>query len=73
MNSIETSNVEAVQEVVTYQNGDKPIILIIEDNYDINHYIASELSDRFNVTSCMSGESGLEIALKTPQTSSLVM
>ena len=64
MNSIETSNVEAVQEVVTYQNGDKPIILIIEDNYDINHYIASELSDRFNVTSCMSGESGLEIAFK---------
>ena len=36
MNSIETTNVEAIQEVVTYQNGDKPIILIIEDNYE--HY-----------------------------------
>lgn len=52
------------EEIVTYENGDKPLLLIIEDNFEINHYIASEMSKSYNVVSCLNGKSGLKVAQK---------
>jgi DNA-binding response OmpR family regulator/nitrogen-specific signal transduction histidine kinase len=50
------------EEVISYENGDKPQLLIIEDNIEINHYIASELSDNYAIISCVNGTKGLEVA-----------
>ena len=53
---------ETLQEVISYENSDKPVLLIIEDNLEINHYIASELSDSYAVISCVNGSKGLKVA-----------
>ena len=53
---------ETLQEVISYENSDKPVLLIIEDNLEINHYIASELSDSYSVISCVNGSKGLKVA-----------
>jgi signal transduction histidine kinase/DNA-binding response OmpR family regulator len=50
------------EEVISYKNGDKPQLLIIEDNIEINHYIASELSEEYAIISCVNGTKGLEVA-----------
>jgi DNA-binding response OmpR family regulator len=50
------------QEVVFYKNDKKPLLLIIEDNIEINHYIASELSEDYAIISCVNGSKGLELA-----------
>jgi signal transduction histidine kinase/DNA-binding response OmpR family regulator/ligand-binding sensor domain-containing protein len=52
----------SLKEVISYENGDKPVLLIIEDNLEINHYIASELSDNYTIISCVNGIKGLEVA-----------
>jgi DNA-binding response OmpR family regulator len=38
------------------------VLLIIEDNIEINHYIASELSEDYAIISCVNGSKGLELA-----------
>ncbi len=50
------------EAVISYENGNKPVLLIIEDNIEINHYIASELSDEYAIISCVNGSKGLEVA-----------
>jgi signal transduction histidine kinase/ligand-binding sensor domain-containing protein/DNA-binding response OmpR family regulator len=50
------------EAVISYENGNKPMLLIIEDNIEINHYIASELSDEYAIISCVNGSKGLEVA-----------
>lgn len=50
------------QEVIFYENDNKPVLLIIEDNIEINHYIASELSEEYAIISCVNGSKGLELA-----------
>lgn len=58
------NNNNTTDEVVAFENGDKPILLIIEDNLDINHYIASEFSDNYTIISCMNGTKGMEVAFE---------
>ncbi|MDG1760539.1 MAG: two-component regulator propeller domain-containing protein [Flavobacteriaceae bacterium] len=59
---IPAQEVEPKYEIVSYENSDKPTLLIIEDNLEINHYIATELSDKYAVISCIEGSKGLEVA-----------
>jgi DNA-binding response OmpR family regulator len=54
------------QEVIFYKNDNKPLLLIIEDNIEINHYIASELSEDYAIISCVNGSKGLELANEKP-------
>ena len=63
--NINTSNQD--NNVEEYKNGDKPVLLVIEDNIEINHYLSSELSAFYTIISTMNGVKGLEVALeKTP-------
>ena len=41
-----------------------PLVLAIEDNNDIREYIASSLSDGYQVITAINGKEGLELALK---------
>lgn len=59
---IPTPEENTSSEIVSYENNDKPLLLIIEDNIEINHYIASELSDNYAIISCENGNKGLEVA-----------
>ncbi len=41
-----------------------PIILLVEDNYDLRQYMKRELADQFAILEASNGEEGLEIAFK---------
>lgn len=43
-------------------NGEKPILLVIEDNEDIKNYVADSLSDIYDVRTADNGKIGLQIA-----------
>lgn len=43
---------------------DSPLLLILEDNRDVLHYITSSLSSHFRIESCPDGQTGIEQALK---------
>ena len=49
---------------IEYKNGDKPVVLIIEDNTEINHFIAAELSPFFTIIGSTDAIKGLEIAYR---------
>jgi signal transduction histidine kinase/DNA-binding response OmpR family regulator/streptogramin lyase len=59
---IETVHNDEKSGYIEYKNGDKPVVLIIEDNTDINHYIAAELNPFFSVIGSIDAIKGLEIA-----------
>ena len=59
-----TNILKKQNDVMEYKNGDKPVLLIIEDNPEINHYLASELSPYYTTISSMDGKKGLEIAFE---------
>lgn len=46
------------------QTDDKPIVLVVEDDKDIQQYIASSLSDEFNVVCASNGREGLAVTLE---------
>ena len=41
----------------------KPVLLVVEDNFDLRTYISRMLSDKYKVTEAESGEKGLQMAL----------
>lgn len=45
-------------------DSDKPIILVIEDNADLNQVLVSHLSKKHNVISAFDGRAGLSLALE---------
>lgn len=45
-------------------NGNKPILLVVEDNPDIREYVAGSFSDSFDVRTADNGKQGMELALK---------
>ncbi len=46
----------------TEKNGNKTIILVVEDNYDMREYIKESLSDTYAVEEAVNGEQGIRIA-----------
>ncbi|MBT8387047.1 MAG: response regulator, partial [Ignavibacteria bacterium] len=44
--------------------GDKPLLLIVEDNPDVRKYIISHLEDDYGIQDAVDGEDGLQEALK---------
>ncbi|MFT4929532.1 MAG: signal transduction histidine kinase/DNA-binding response OmpR family regulator, partial [Phenylobacterium sp.] len=49
-------------EIIAVIDTDRPSLLVIEDNYDMRHYITSCLVDTFDVTVAVDGEQGVEKA-----------
>ncbi|MGQ1910313.1 hybrid sensor histidine kinase/response regulator transcription factor [Marinifilum sp. RC60d5] len=45
-------------------NNDKPLVLIVEDNYDVQSLIKSNLEDKFNCIQGFNGKEGLELCKK---------
>lgn len=47
-----------------FQEGDKPMLLVIEDTDELRHYVADLLHDEFQVIQASNGEDGLKAALE---------
>jgi signal transduction histidine kinase len=45
---------------------ERPLVLVVEDNPDLNHFISETLSGEFGIVSARDGQEGLEKALATP-------
>ena len=43
---------------------DAPLVLVVEDNPEMNHYVAAGLSDRFRVATAFDGRAGIDKALE---------
>lgn len=43
-------------------DGGKPIVLVVEDNKDVRHYITTLLNDKYCVIAASNGQEGLEMA-----------
>ncbi len=48
----------------TFSNDEKPILLFVEDNEELRHYVKKQLRDLYNVITAADGSHGLEIAQK---------
>ncbi len=65
--TISQADVEAELEVIETEKefgDDKPLLLVIDDNKDIQQLISGLLSDRFNVITASDGSEGLRRAVK---------
>lgn len=47
-----------------YAQGEEPVLLIVEDDPDIRHYITDAFSSSFKITEAVDGKEGLEKALE---------
>ena len=54
----------AGMELPTYLPPTAPVVLVVEDNPDMNAFIAAALSSRFRVVSAFDGNEGLRMALE---------
>jgi signal transduction histidine kinase/DNA-binding response OmpR family regulator/streptogramin lyase len=45
--------------------GDNPLLLIVEDNRDLRHYMRGFLGEMYEIIECGNGQTGFEIALET--------
>lgn len=63
--SSKSENNEQVEElsITTFENENKPIILIIDDNPDLRTYIRYELENEYSIIEAIDGEDGLKKAL----------
>jgi signal transduction histidine kinase/DNA-binding response OmpR family regulator len=59
----ETESSEIEKDSREETSNDKSVLLIVEDNPDICHYIAESFADRFDVKVASNGQQGLEQAL----------
>lgn len=53
---------EIVSDIKTDSNVKEARILLVEDNEDVRIYLRSLFMDRFNISSCVNGEEGLDMA-----------
>lgn len=60
---LENEDLEAVNTYGGTVNGEKPILLVVEDNDDIKNYVYESLSDVYDVRTADNGKMGLQIAL----------
>ncbi|MDP3280566.1 MAG: PAS domain S-box protein [Nitrosomonas sp.] len=56
-------HVPAVPMVVSASANDLPLVLVVEDNFDMNHFIAETLRSYYRVVCAFNGKQGLEQAL----------
>ena len=53
-----------LSEIEINRNREQKMLLIVEDNAELRHFLAEQLSDKFNVLQAADGKQGAEIALK---------
>ncbi|MBK6913961.1 MAG: response regulator [Ignavibacteriales bacterium] len=47
------------------QDEDKPLILIVEDNFDVRNYIKENLERHYKIEEAVNGEDGIKKAIET--------
>ena len=55
---------EELDKMFSASGSEAPIVLVIDDNADIRHYVSSFLSKEYRVLTATDGESGLRLALR---------
>ena len=64
-NKYNTGKTEAMLDsILSADNVDKPLLLIIEDNSDVRNYITEHLEKEYRIIEAADGEEGLQEALK---------
>lgn len=53
-----------IERVLSYENTEKPIILLVEDNKDVMQFLVSHFEEKFQVYSAFNGKEGLDIAIE---------
>ena len=60
-----TSAEYANHDAIVSEREDAPVLLIIEDNWDITQYLIACLEKNYNIITAMDGQQGIEQAIKT--------
>lgn len=55
----------SIQDADAYQKEDQkiPLVLIVEDNVDVSHYIGASINDNYRIVSAKNGKEGIEKAI----------
>ncbi|NDW10968.1 substrate-binding domain-containing protein [Dysgonomonas sp. 520] len=61
---LETNEAEPELQLSTFENEDKPMVLIVEDNYDMRKFIQHILNREYNIITADNGADGLDKAKK---------
>ncbi|NDV78035.1 substrate-binding domain-containing protein [Dysgonomonas sp. 511] len=61
---LETDEIEPGVQLLNPENEDKPMVLVVEDNYDMRKFIQYILDTEYNVITADNGADGLSIAKK---------
>lgn len=59
-NALDQIDLQVAEDII-YESGEKPKILVLEDDHDIKEYLTFTLSPHFNVISVTNGKEGVEI------------
>ncbi|RCR66855.1 ATP-binding protein [Larkinella punicea] len=57
-----TANLLTEEDPADVSAEDKPMLLLVEDHPELNHYLRQQLADRFRVVQAMRGDEGLQVA-----------
>ena len=63
-NSVKIKNFDIPSEDMNVENSKELIILIVEDEWELRHFLKTELSKKYKVILAKNGREGFEIALK---------
>lgn len=61
---LEADDIESGLQLSTFENEDKPMVLVVEDNYDMRKFIQHILNKEYNVILADNGSDGLSKAKK---------